>query len=175
VSQVYPNVTIYSSPLMHRPPISVLSDIAKSIELYLHDESSPHRVVAIDLCARGFHIWGNYSDAMELLRALFTLATGDVSFAPQARLAILQIAGTNSPLFMTTLTLDILHPRSVEHQKSIMQLVAFLIRKVGNGDMDILYIQRLTFPAAAIGSVLQPSATSRGSCAFFRSELCKQS
>ncbi len=98
--------------------------------MYLHDETSPHRIVAIDLCARGFHIWGNYVDAMELLKALFSLATGDVAYAPQARLAVLQIASSNSPLFMTTLTLDILHPRSVGNQKSIMQLVAFLIRKV---------------------------------------------
>lgn len=32
---------------------------------------------------------------------------------------------------MTTLSLDILHPHSLEHRKSVMQLVAFLIRKVG--------------------------------------------
>lgn len=46
-------------------------------------------------------------------------------------MAVLHIAEGNSPLFMTTLSLDILHPRSVEYNKSIMQIIAFLIKKVG--------------------------------------------
>ena len=50
---------------------------------------------------------------------------------PQARLAVLQIAMQHTALFMTVLTLDILNPRSVAERKSVMQLVAFLIRKVG--------------------------------------------
>jgi hypothetical protein len=94
-------------------------------------------VLAIELCSRGFHVWQKYVDSTELLRALFSLATNfrrdSISWqniGPQARLAILQIASSNSPLFMTTLTLDILDPRSVEHRKSVMQIFAFLIRKV---------------------------------------------
>jgi WD repeat-containing protein 7 len=105
--------------------------------MYLHDEKSLYRVLAIDLCSRGYHIWQHYVDAMEMLRALFVLATSSrkesistENVGPQARLAVLQIAASNTPLFMTTLGLDILHPRSVEHRKSTMQLVAFLIRKV---------------------------------------------
>lgn len=124
-------------PGTHKKNHSGLTDISKSIAIYLHDEKSIHRVLAIDLCSRGFHIWQHYVDAMEMLRALFTLATSSRKEAispqnvgPQARLAVLQIAASNTPLFMTTLGLDILHPRSVEHRKSTMQLVAFLIRKV---------------------------------------------
>lgn len=53
---------------------------------------------------------------------------------PQARQAVLQIAsdgrGGGGALFMTTLSLDILHPKGLEHRRSVMQLVAFLIRKV---------------------------------------------
>lgn len=53
---------------------------------------------------------------------------------PQARQAVLQIAGDTrsggGTLFMTTLSLDILHPKDLEHRRSVMQLVAFLIRKV---------------------------------------------
>lgn len=109
---------------------SVLTDISKSIALYLHDENSPHRIVAIDLCAKGFHIWQNYVDAMELLRSSFNLATSSGTIASSARLAILQIAAASTPLFITTLTLDILHPRSVDQQKSTMQIVAFMIRRV---------------------------------------------
>ena len=113
---------------------STLTDIAKSITLYLHDEACPHRILAIDLCSRAFQVWQHYVDAMEVLRALFSLATSaekERNAGPQARQALLQIASSNTPLFMSTLLLDILHSRSVQQRKSIMQLVAFLIRKVG--------------------------------------------
>ncbi|PCH40392.1 WD40 repeat-like protein [Wolfiporia cocos MD-104 SS10] len=114
----------------------VLTDIAKSVALYLHNEYSPHRALAIDLCSRGFQVWQQYVDAVEMLRALFTLATtsrkeavSPHNIGAQARTAVLHIASTNTPLFMTTLTIDILQPRSVQHRKSVMQLVIFLIRK----------------------------------------------
>jgi hypothetical protein len=74
---------------------------------------------------------------MDILRALFSLATNvrkeaitAQNVAAQARLGVLHIASSNTPLFMTTLGLDILNPLSVEHRKSVMQIVAFLIRKV---------------------------------------------
>lgn len=115
---------------------STLTDIAKSIAGYLHDETSPHRSLAIDLCSRGFQVWQQYVDAVEMLRALFTLATTTKKEAiamqnvgAQARTAVLQIAASNTPLFMTTLAIDILHPRSVAHRKAVMQLVIFLVRK----------------------------------------------
>lgn len=114
----------------------VLTDISKSISLYLNDEQSTYRVLAIDLCSKGFHIWQHYIDAMEILRALFTLATNSKkegitaqNVGAQARLAVLQIASSNTPLFMTTLGLDIVTPASLDHRKSVMQIVAFLIRK----------------------------------------------
>ncbi|KAK0185711.1 hypothetical protein F5146DRAFT_1071194 [Armillaria mellea] len=115
---------------------SVLTDISKSIALYLQDEQSIFRVLAIDLCSRGFHVWQHYIDVMEILRALFVLATTSrkdaisaQNIGAQARLAVLHIAASNTPLFMTTLGLDILSPADVEYRKSIMQIVAFLIRK----------------------------------------------
>ncbi|OJA15937.1 hypothetical protein AZE42_02647 [Rhizopogon vesiculosus] len=115
---------------------SSLIDISKSIALYLHDESSAHRGLAIDLCARGFQTWQHYIDAMAVLRALYTLATNSrkevisaQNVGPQARLAVLQIASCNTPLFMTTLTIDILNPKTLDQRKAVMQLVAFMIRK----------------------------------------------
>ncbi|TFK39093.1 hypothetical protein BDQ12DRAFT_683016 [Crucibulum laeve] len=115
---------------------SALTDIAKSITLYLHDEKSIYRVLAIDLCSRGFHIWQHYMDAMEILRSLFSLATNSKkdfisvqNVNGQARVAVLSIASNNTPLFMTTLCLDILAPSTLEHRRSVMQIVAFLIRK----------------------------------------------
>lgn len=122
---------------MFQPLGSALTDISKSIALYLHDEKSLYRVLAIDLCSRGFQVWQHYIDAMEILRALFTLATGSrkdsiniQNIGTQARLAVLQIASSDTPLFMTTLGLDILNPLSLEHRKSVLQIVAYLIRKV---------------------------------------------
>ncbi|KAL0960599.1 hypothetical protein HGRIS_005631 [Hohenbuehelia grisea] len=115
---------------------SLLTDISKSVALYLHDEHSIHRILAIDLCSRGFHIWQHYIDAMEILRAMFTLATRvrkdsitTQNVGAQARAAVLAVAASNTPLFMTTLGLDILTPASVEYRKSVLQIVAFLIRK----------------------------------------------
>ncbi|KAI5896258.1 WD40 repeat-like protein [Schizophyllum commune H4-8] len=114
----------------------VLTDISKSVALYLHDEHSTHRVLAIELCAYGFHVWQHYVDAMEILRALFMLATSAKKDSistqnpgGQARAAILSIASAVTPLFMTTLSLDVLSPSTAEHRRSVMQVVAFLIRK----------------------------------------------
>ena len=119
---------------------SALNDVSKSIMLYLHDDDASLKATAVDLSSRGFHIWQQYFDAMEVLRTLFALATDfrkeSISMrnaAAQARLAVLHIASGNTPLFMTTLSFDILHPRTVEYSKSVMQLVAFLIRKVSKG------------------------------------------
>ena len=96
------------------------------------------KALAIDLCFRGFSVWQHYIDAMEMLRNLFNLATSTTkesisaqNVGPQARQAVLHIVTDNTGIFMTTLSLDILHPQSLEHRKSVMQLVAFLIRKVG--------------------------------------------
>lgn len=104
-----------------------------------------YRGLAVDLCSRGFTIWQNYVDVMEILRTLFMLSTNASKQAitiqnlgVQARSAILQIASSDTPLFMTTLGLDILHPQSVEHRKSVMQIVAFLIRRVSVLDIPLL-------------------------------------
>ena len=74
---------------------------------------------------------------MEILRSLVDLATNArkdsislQNISAQARLAVLSIASNNMPLLMGTLSLDILSPPSVEHQRSVLQILAFLIRKV---------------------------------------------
>lgn len=116
---------------------SALTDISKSISLYLHDEKSIYRVLAIDLCSRGFHVWQHYIDSLEILRSLINLATNmkkdgisTQNVAAQARQSVLSIASSNMPLLMGTLCLDILSPPTVEHRRSVLQIVAFLIRKV---------------------------------------------
>jgi len=42
---------------------------------------------------------------------------------------VLAIAGNSMPLLMGTMCLDILTPPSVEHRRSVLQILAFLIRK----------------------------------------------
>ncbi|KAF5334171.1 hypothetical protein D9758_014838 [Tetrapyrgos nigripes] len=65
---------------------SALTDITKSISLYLHSAYPQHShhapvhfhpsylILAIDLSSRGFHVWQHYM-AVEILRRLFVLAT----------------------------------------------------------------------------------------------------
>lgn len=138
---------------------SALTDISKSIALYLHDEQSLFRVLAIDLCSRGFHVWQHYIDAIEILRQLFTLATSSrkelitaQNVAAQARIAVLQIASSNTALFMTTLGLDILTPLSMDHRRSVMQIVAFLIRKVCASLIDMIKWKTKTLCSAHLFS-----------------------
>ncbi|KAJ4498276.1 hypothetical protein C8R41DRAFT_877942 [Lentinula lateritia] len=145
---------------------SALIDIAKSITMYLHDEHSVHRVLAIDLCSRGFHVWQHYIDALEILRSLFSLATNSKkesinaqNVGAQARIAILHIASSNTPLFMTTLGLDILNPTSTEHRKSVMQIVAFLIKKARLRWRPLVLYPNLPKLMEAVVKSLDPNST----------------
>ena len=141
---------------------SALTDISKSIALYLHDEKSLYRVLAVDLCSRGFHVWQHYIDAREILRSLFTLATTSrkdfinlQNIGAQARLAVLQIASSHTGLFMTTLGLDILHAPTLEDRKSVMQIVAYLIRKVRIRDVRLPQSNFFTMLKAPLGPATQ--------------------
>ncbi|KAG6336863.1 hypothetical protein ID866_2221 [Astraeus odoratus] len=141
---------------------STLRDIAASIVSYLHQDDPTRRVLAVDLCARGFQIWQYHVDAMGLLRSLYSLAVSSRKDAisiqnvgQQARQAVLQIASSNATLFMTTLTLDILNPISLEHRKIVMQLVAFLIRK-----KPLLLYPNLARLMEAVVKSLDPNSTS---------------
>jgi hypothetical protein len=69
---------------------------------------------------------------MDLLRRLFFLATHNEigpNLAAQARLAVLSVASSNAPLFMSTLSMDILDAKSAEGRMSIMKLCIFMARK----------------------------------------------
>jgi len=119
-------------------PRSCLTDVSKSISMYLNDERHICKILAIDLCSRGFNTWQSYVDVMELLRSLFNLATHTkkdgittLNVGSAARNAVLQIVSNNTPLVMTALSMDILHVTDVQQRKSLMQMLAFLIRKVG--------------------------------------------
>ena len=108
--------------------------------MYLHDDRPICKILAIDLCSRGFDTWQSYIDVMELLRSLFMLGTHTkkdgittLNVGVAARSAVLQITSSNTQLVVTTLSMDILHVTDVQQRKSLMQMLAFLIRKVLNG------------------------------------------
>ncbi|SPO40249.1 uncharacterized protein PSFLO_05731 [Pseudozyma flocculosa] len=127
----------------------LLKQISQSITVLLDDGAQPvHQSIAIDLCSAGFSIWQHYLDATNVVRSLFALATdkdaassasGSASSTATAtsakeirtlaRAATLQIASENTPLFMTTLSIDILNARSPAHCSATMKLVAFMVRK----------------------------------------------
>ena len=111
--------------------------------MYLLDDRPMCKVLAIDLCSRGFNIWQSYVDVMDLLRSLFSLATHTkkdgittLNVGAAARSAVLQVMSSNTPLVMTTLSMDILDVTDVQQRKSLMQMLAFLIRKVGFYDHE---------------------------------------
>lgn len=118
---------------------SCLTDISKSLLMYLQDDRPICKMLAIDLCSRGFNLWQSYVDAMGLLRSLFNLATHTkkdgittLNVGAAARSAVLQVTSSDTPLVVTTLSMDILHITDVQQRKSLMQMLAFLIRKVGS-------------------------------------------
>ena len=105
--------------------------------MHLQDDRPICKTLAIDLCSRGFNIWQSYVDVMALLRSLFNLAThtkkdgiSTLNVGVAARAAVLRVMSNNTPLVMTTLSMDILNVTDVQQRKSLMQILAFLIRKV---------------------------------------------
>lgn len=120
------------SPLKSHTDRSALKAVAESISLYLNDPDHTHVGLAIELCAKAFSTWQTYVDPMDLLRRLFFLATHKeigANLAAQARLAVLHVASSNAPLFMSTLSMDILDAKTVEGRTSIMKLCVFMARK----------------------------------------------
>ncbi|KAI9442968.1 hypothetical protein H4582DRAFT_1921610 [Lactarius indigo] len=141
---------------------SALNIISKSVMTYLQESDVSCKALAIDLCSRGFAVWQHYIDAMEMIRSLFNLATSSKkesitaqNIGPQARQAVLHVVTNNTGIFMTTLSLDILHPQSLEHRKSVLQLVAFLTRK-----KPLVIYPHLPKLVEAVVKSLDPNSTS---------------
>ena len=139
------------SPSVLKDISTSISLLVSSSTTGTEEEASPQvrsppdsrgQAVAIDLCCQGFSIWQHYFDAMEVVRTLFALSTTPSSSPPNgtsafegaaddanralARRATLQIAQDHTPLFMTTLSLDILHARSASHCGATMRCVSLV-------------------------------------------------
>lgn len=91
-------------------------------------------LIALELSLHGFGIWQNYVDAMDLLRSLFALAMASddqVSASRShsaaracARKAVIKIAEEHTPLFMTTVHLNMLHASSPTSVTDVKDQVA---------------------------------------------------
>lgn len=114
---------------------SLLKDLATSVETSLSADSSPTlQAVAVELCCRSFSILQHFIDAMSVMRTLFGLATGrdartSNELRTMAKHAVLQVASVNTPLFMTTLSYDLVSASEASHRIATMKLVAFMVRK----------------------------------------------
>ncbi|UZJ53386.1 hypothetical protein CBS101457_002706 [Exobasidium rhododendri] len=151
-------------------PPALLKEVANSITLFIREDALPvHQSPAIILCDRGFTIFQHYFDAMDIVRSLFSLSTNKnqdskeeiivptitVENRALARKAVLQIAEDNTPLFMTTLSMDILHAQSPAHCNATMRLVALMVRK-----RPLILFPNLPRLAEAVVKSLDPTITS---------------
>ena len=148
--------------------------------MYLHDDRPICKVLAIDLCSGGFNIWQSYVDVMGLLRSLFNLATHTkkdgittLNVGVAARSAVLQITSSNTPLVMTTLSMDILHVTDVQQRKSLMQMLAFLIRKVNLMISERSITLNSNSFSASVGDSTESSAVDRSGGQIPRSKCCR--
>jgi hypothetical protein len=101
----------------------MLSAIARALVRALEDDACAHRALAAELAARGFGAWQAHGDARALLRAL-------VLRGAPARGAAVQIAEAAPALVVGVLAQEIMTPKDVGTRRAVMQLVAFLVRKV---------------------------------------------
>ncbi|KAK0550802.1 hypothetical protein OC846_002338 [Tilletia horrida] len=86
--------------------------------------------------------------------SLFLLPHIPAEVRSLARRATLHIAGENTPLFMTTLSHDILHARSAAHCSATMRLVTFLVRQE-----PLILLANLPRLAEAVVKSLDPTVT----------------
>ncbi|CAO1623791.1 unnamed protein product [Sympodiomycopsis kandeliae] len=149
---------------------ATLKEVAKRILVLIEDNLHAHgQMVGLHLCLEGFSIWQQYIDAMQLLRLVSTLAMsqeeasmGGASSRQRqavidlARRTTLRIAEENTPLFITTLHLDILQASSAKAAASTMRLVAFIVRR-----QPLILYANLPRLAEALVKSLDPTSPMR--------------
>lgn len=121
---------------------ATLTDLAASILATLKNGPPRARVIAVDLAYQGFEIWQAYIDPADMLRSLFDLAvmkddkqhqagsqTPPHVLTAHARTAVLQLASSVGPLFISTVTVDIVTAETIPRRNAIMKLCVFIARK----------------------------------------------
>lgn len=146
---------------------NVLRDVATGVISSIEDSDNvTGQMVALHLCIGGFSVWQQYIDAMQLLRLVSTLAMQQEegsslskekqSVIALARRTTLHIAEENTPLFMTTLHLDILQASTANSAAATMRLVAFIVRR-----KPLILYPNLPRLAEAVVKSLDPTSPMR--------------
>ncbi|RUS32643.1 hypothetical protein BC938DRAFT_474774 [Jimgerdemannia flammicorona] len=135
---------------------AITKAVALSLTLLLNDDSkASSRIAAMELLARGFATWEPYLKTSELLRTLFAYATSEPAEFPvsgsssgllsssntnssgttsaqvtrQARNSIFQIATANTPLFVSTMTFDLMNAKKPADRTAILRVISLVVRK----------------------------------------------
>ncbi|KAH9814396.1 hypothetical protein DFH28DRAFT_971572 [Melampsora americana] len=88
------------------------------------------QIISLEICSsKTFEIIQHYIDAIELVRILFGLATRKGELERLGRLACLNVGIINPPLFITTLSYDLVTSDEPEDRIATMKLVIFMLRK----------------------------------------------
>ncbi|KAG0303003.1 hypothetical protein BGZ98_007065 [Dissophora globulifera] len=139
-------------------PEKVRKLVALSLTILLNDDSRvSYKIASIDLLAQGFASWQSYIRADAVLNTLFGMATdshpSNTLVCRRARRAIAQIAIINPPLFVATLTQDIMDAKKPADRMGLLRLISIFSRK----NPAVLYngIPRI---AEAIVRSLDPTA-----------------
>ncbi|KAI8142674.1 hypothetical protein BJV82DRAFT_613847 [Fennellomyces sp. T-0311] len=100
-----------------------------------HHSDPSHASVArtlasMELLSQGFDTWESYINAAEVLRTMFTYsADPQPAMSRGAKNAIFQIANTNMPLVIGTLTYDATHAKRTEDRAQCLRIIGSFIRK----------------------------------------------
>ncbi|EGG05180.1 uncharacterized protein MELLADRAFT_72228 [Melampsora larici-populina 98AG31] len=115
---------LISTKTLKRLSISIFENLTNSSKLL------STQIISLELCnSKSFEIIQHYIDAIELVRILFGLATRKGELERLGRLACLNVGIINPPLFITTLSYDLVTSDDPEDRIATMKLVIFMLRK----------------------------------------------
>lgn len=114
---------LISTKTLKRLSISIFENLTSQSKL-------PSQIISLELCSsKSFEIIQHYIDAIELVRILFGLATRKGELERLGRMACLNVGIINPPLFITTLSYDLVTSDDPEDRIATMKLVIFMLRK----------------------------------------------
>lgn len=116
-------------------------DVSLSLECIVKDPAKyPYRLLAIELIGMGFKGWESHLNGQDTVRYLLQLTGlagqhGHALTIPNmmmSRQALLDIARSNTGLFVSTLTYDLLHAKDSWECVGALKLLGLFVSKVKN-------------------------------------------
>jgi hypothetical protein len=119
----------------------VCKDVCSSLEKIIQDPAkNPYRLLAIELIGFGFKNWEPHLNGASTIRSLSQLTglkgqqhTGAVITPPNmmmARQALISIASINPGLFVSTLSIDLIHSKDIFDKVGALKLLGLFITRV---------------------------------------------